>query len=42
MDLWCCYEIRNDELLKIRKTPGFSPHDLNSRYIKLNEKEKKV
>jgi len=42
MDRWCCYEIRNAELLKIRKTPGFSPHDLNSRYIKLNEKEKKV
>lgn len=22
MDQWCCYEIRNNKLLKIRKTPG--------------------
>lgn len=42
MDRWCCYEIRDNELFKIRKTPGFSPHNLNSRYLELNEKQKKV
>ena len=36
MDRWCAYEIRDDELLKIRKTPGYSNHDLNSRYIYLD------
>jgi len=36
MDRWCAYEIRDDELLKIRKTPGYSNHDLNSRYISLD------
>ena len=36
MDRWCAYEIRDDDLLKIRKTPGYSNHDLNSRYITLN------
>ena len=36
MDRWCAYEIRDDELLKIRKTPGYSHHDLNSRYISLD------
>ena len=38
MDQWCCYEIRNDELLKIHKTPSFSTYDFNLRYIKLNIK----
>ena len=37
MDRWCAYEIRDDELLKIRKTPGYSNHDLNSRYISLDQ-----
>ena len=36
MDRWCAYEIRDDELLKIRKTSGYSNHDLNSRYISLD------
>ena len=36
MDRWCAYEIRDDELLKIRKTPGYSNHDLNSRYTYLD------
>ena len=36
MDRWYCYEIRENELFKIRKTPGYSPHDSNSRYISLD------
>ena len=31
------YEIRDSKLFEIEKTPGFSPHDLNSRYKVLED-----
>ena len=37
MDRWCCYEIRDNELFKVRKTAGYSGHDQNSRYISLDD-----
>lgn len=36
LDRWCTYEIRDDEWLKIRKTPAYSNHDLNLLYISLD------
>jgi len=37
-DCWQAYAIIEDELLAIKK---FEPHDQNSRFVKLTEREKK-
>ena len=42
MDRWQSYEIQNDELFEIKKNSNYNPHDLNSRYIRLDEQKKKV
>lgn len=42
MDRWQAYEIQNKELFEIKKIANYAFHDLNSRYISLNEKTKKV
>lgn len=39
MDQGCCYDIRDNKLFKIRKTPDYNHHDLNLCYIELNEKK---
>lgn len=41
MDRWQSYEIQNDELFEIKKNSNYNSHDLNSRYIALNERKKK-
>ena len=41
MDRWQAYEIQNGELYEIKKTANYAMHDLNSRYIRLDEQKKK-
>lgn len=41
MDRWQAYEIQDGELYEIKKTANYAMHDLNSRYIRLDERKKK-
>lgn len=41
-DRWEAYEIREGDLYKIKKTQEYSSHDMNSRYLLVDEKEKKM
>lgn len=41
-DRWQVYEIRQGELFEIAKNPHYGGHDINSRYISLDESQEKV
>ena len=40
-DRWQAYEIREGELYEIEKTCHYAPHDMNTRYISLDERAEK-